>query len=218
MDYPMIFNTENVRAILAGRKTQTRRLFKLPKWSTGNWDDFELDDDGLPMAIREEWLAWDEVKSPLAPGDRLWVKETWAVHHHYNHYKPSKLSPDHHSLDLSYRADWQEDDKPGYLGKVRPSIFLPQWASRILLPVKRVWYERLQDISQRDVLAEGIEMPDDGLLAKFDPIQPLKFHPELEREWIRLWDSINAKRGHPWSANDWVRVTEFEYDENGKEQ
>lgn len=222
-EYQILFNAEMVRAYFAGLKSQTRRVLKLPKWSTGNWDDFRLIDGCPEILARPEYCYSSpphsrEIKSPYGQaGDQLWVRETWAVNAHYDYKKPSDLSLGHHSLDLSYIADF-DAGKPGYLGKTRPSIFLPRWASRILLPVLDVRVERLQKITQGDVLTEGIPFPDDGMLTQYDPISPVVFHTELKRDWIRLWDSINAKRGHPWASNPWVRVVKFPKYENGKEK
>lgn len=209
-EYPIFFNTEEVRTILAGRKTQTRRVIK----SQNIWFDTSANPPTWYDGIKE-------LKSPYGQaGDRLWVRETWAVNAHYDYKKPSDLSLGYHSLDLSYIADFG-NGKPGYLGRTRPSISLPRWASRILLPVLNVRYERLQEISYDDALAEGC--PSENLYDKYPPVRD-EWGRLIEKGRIgpvgwfaNLWDSINAKRGYSWASNSWVRVIEFPKYENRKE-
>ena len=162
---PIIFSAEMVQAILDGRKTQTRRVMKVP-----------------PREINGVGIVYESDKCPYGqPGNRLWVRETWA-------YWGSIETPE----AIIYRTD---GDKAGV--RWRPSIYMPRKYSRITLEVTGVRVERVQDISHRDALAEGVSYDvsqDDGA-----PV------PRFQK----LWDSINAKRGYSWDKNPWVWVVEF---------
>jgi hypothetical protein len=118
------------------------------------------------------------------PGDRLWVRETFA--------QGVEGCPG----GISYRADHADPkgDGPAHPVKWRPSIFMPRAASRILLEITDVRVQRLQEISTRDIWAEGIAASPD-----VDPVH----------EWRDLWDSLNAARGFGWAANPWVWAITF---------
>jgi hypothetical protein len=133
-----------------------------------------------------------------APGDTLWVREAFCPRY-FDDGSPA------------YRADWNDtaaDVVPE--PKWKPSIHMPRKAARLFLEVEAIRLERLQDIIEADAQAEGWD------LSNIDPLE--EYFPEQRKalEWFRdLWDSINAKRGYPWSSNPWVWVVEFEV-ENGK--
>jgi hypothetical protein len=185
---PILFSAEMVRAILDGRKTQTRRVAKLNAsgrvklpGSPSNW---HCEDPDAVLAC------------PYGqPGDRLWVRETFRV-------IDGQTQP---RIAIDYRAD--PEDKWCRIGdflcdgkKWTPSIYMPRLASRILLEITNVRVERVQEISDKDCLAEGIA----------DLAIPLR--PDLtmyRSSYADLWDSINAKRGFGWDANPWVWVIEF---------
>jgi hypothetical protein len=179
---PIIFNGEMVRAILAGRKTQTRRVIKVDgehlRYSTYGKQALEILCDGT-------WRYWTHVHgNPYGqPGDRLWVREAWAYWGSF---------PD--DGWVIYRAD---ADKYGVTWK--PSIYMPKKYARIWLDIAAVRVERVQDITEEDVLAEGC-----GLVPW-----------SSEHDWPRtagfaeLWDGINKKRGFGWDVNPWVWVVEF---------
>ncbi len=186
---PILFNDEMVRALLDGRKTQTRRVAKLNAsgrvklpGSPSNW---HCEDPDAVLAC------------PYGqPGDRLWVRESfnWSTD---ELLLPSE--PHHHCPERAAWAAqnvvWRADGKrthPEY-GKALwlPSIHMPRWASRILLEITNVRVERVQEISVADAKAEGVC----GLSAR--------------AEFLMLWESINAKRGFGWDANPWVWVVEF---------
>jgi hypothetical protein len=132
---PILFCGEMVRAILAGRKTMTRRVVKSPKWSSaGN----AMVDFGCPYGV---------------PGTKLWVRETCRLYS-VNCSKTGK------GPLVRYRADgaWSCGCKPQSqtpCGPWKPSIHMPRWASRITLEVTDVRVERVQDISDGDAIAEG---------------------------------------------------------------
>lgn len=200
---PIIFSGEMVRAILDGRKTQTRRLVTNAT-SQGNWKASQLDlstawvDPGpspignpgpyLKANMRKDILIArgfgdDEIVDRLYPrwfvGDRLWVRETFRA--------GDKANP---LETVHYRADI---DEPEAKGQWQSSRFMPRWASRITLGVTKVRCERLQDISLDDCEAEGVKFPPAG---------------RSVGNFANLWDSLNATRA-PWASNPWVFVLEF---------
>lgn len=127
---PILFSAPMVRALLEGRKTQTRRIIKGHSFESHPYlaDDWHLNC---------EWL-----KCPYGkPGDLLWVRETWFEYHH------------------PHRAGYAANQPMGRGGKKRPSIFMPRWASRLTLELNDVRVERLQDISEADAYAEGVAIP-----------------------------------------------------------
>jgi len=180
---PIIFSGEMVRAILDGRKTQTRRVIK--KQPVRN------------IKHRESIAVVDGIKiyCPYGtPGARLWVKESWFVKKEYDSLPPSKLSKEARRA-LGYLAS---RTKPEWAGRTRSARFMPRWASRIMLEIVSVRVERLQDISDNDALAEGILITPEGI-----PIT-------TPRKWYGIyWNRLNAKRGWPWESNSWVWVIGF---------
>lgn len=200
---PIIFNAPMVRAILDGRKTQARRVVKCKVYDIERlahpqeWNAGRADDRMVPY---EEWgqkrgcgLFESTTGTIFAmpcpygkPGDRLWVRETiW-------------LYPDRKEI-AGYVADCGNKFE-GYARKV-PSIFMPRWASRIILEITEIRVERLQDITHQDAWREGINLP------AYAPVLDTKY-PSPTDKCKELWDSINAKK-HPWSSNPWVWVISF---------
>jgi hypothetical protein len=202
---PILFSGAMVRALLDGSKTQTRRLMTLQ-----------------PVLAEAQW-AWRgyswacDMKHPIdvytgsalqpcpcgSVGDRLYVRETWA--------QPTTLDPG----PTLYRADYPAC-VPASFENIpaadeitwKPSIHMPQAMSRIALEVTGVRVERLQDISNRDSLAEGL-MNVGGVGAKYG-VHGTTFWSDDPREaYRRLWDSLNAARGYGWDVNPWVWVVEF---------
>jgi hypothetical protein len=179
MERPILFSAPMVRAILAGTKTQTRRVVK------GN---------DLSTAI----LA---ARSPYgAPGDRLWVRETWAAGACADGLPPSTLHAPTWLRDnegLWYKANEPADPhwkNVSSRGRWRPSIHMPRWASRITLEIASVHAERLQEISEEDARAEGVAPRGSGTKACWSA-------------FYLLWCEIN---GHAsWDANPWVWALTF---------
>lgn len=194
----MIFNAEMVRAILDGRKTQTRRPIK---WKQTRFTEIGEREDGSKWPWSEDAEHACDFWHPCpfgAVGDRIWVRETWA-----------RYNIDQNSHDIAYRAttpaDWPEE------GRWRPSIHMPRWASRILLEITDVRVERLNAISQEDAQAEGMELtgwrptysdPDSGgeVMTPYD-------------NFAELWSSIYGDES--WKANGWVWVIELKRVEGG---
>lgn len=139
-----------VRALLDGRKTQTRRILKPKKNAClidGGWtDDYVLDPGN------REWL---ERYYRFRVGDRLYVRETWRALNRFNSYPVAAGSI------VAYEADDNHGDRlpapPGRMGRKRPSIHMPRWASRLTLIVTDVRVQRLCDITDEDATAEGFK-------------------------------------------------------------
>lgn len=202
-DRPILFNGEMVRAILDGRKTQTRRIAKVT--SEGCQEGFITPLAGfVPRSIKNHISYCPFGK----PGDRIWVRETW-----------SKSKQPYLSGHIFYRADGETNGKQLALSYVereskwRPSIHMPRWVSRILLEVTNVRVERLQDISEEDARLEGIT--DGGCLncGGNEPCGCSDPKPDARDSFMWLWESINGQGS--WIDNPWVWVIEFKVIENG---
>ena len=191
---PILFNTEMVRAILDGRKTQTRRVIK-DKDITNN---FDIDVDGSVYAYIDQETGDSYPPTAIAKyqvGDILWVRETW--------------SKDENG-EYVYRTNYgttEDDSFPPSMFKWKPSIHMPREAARIFLRVTNVRVERLQEITPKDAWEEGCR------IGNFFPWE--KHIPELQQQcrdilFKSLWDGLNAKRGYGWDINPWVWVYEFE--------
>ena len=206
-DKPILFSAPMVRAILEGRKSQTRRIIK-PQ------PDAVL--DGEPYWHIGGYRTRVGAKNPFfcpygQPGDRLWVRETCRAEE-----LPSGLDGVRYLADdcfipienteaasdawLSLAAYGQRLSGHHKCRKV-PAIHMPRWASRITLEITGIRMERLQDISESDAMAEGWARRDD--LTSDDEV-----HREAAREWFMdIWESINGPGS--WCANPWVWVVEF---------
>lgn len=184
-----------VQAILDGRKTQTRRIVK-PQPSSGIRKSVFVK-SGLEDGHGRE------IKPRYQPSDILWVRETWYYEEHMHDLTEGE--PDLASGRYSHRYVYKADnrDYPVNVGVGehgwKPSIHMPREAARIFLQVTNVRVERLQDITEEDAIAEGMSKTlVDGVT--FISAKG-KFHA--------LWDTLYAKRGHPWENNPWVWVYEF---------
>jgi hypothetical protein len=219
---PILFSGPMVRALLDGRKTQTRRTVKLPtegeyiRPDMGGWSPSTIGgDDQHGRSVPEHVCLWNQTTGTTlacpygVPGDRLWVKETHAIvprtAYAMSDGVQQTLKPgDDHDAAV-YAAGW-ERSKPG---RWRPSIHMPRWASRLTLEITEVRVERLQDISDRgqpnDCIAEGVFADDfegkasDWLERGFSSIEKARFHD--------LWTSINGPGS--WDANPWVWAVSF---------
>jgi hypothetical protein len=214
---PILFNGPMVRALLDGSKSQTRRIVKdLPPWpitefhpdagGTGKWLPNGPAPCGRGMASGHWRLC------PYGqPGDRLWVRETFAL----SVIDPDGGSPqdDPENYDVIYRATdtpgggWTDGEGKSIEAPWEPSIQMPHWASRILLEIVSVRAERLQDISEDDAKAEGA-WPDPSIVGKVAEhfnCDNLAVYPSLA--YRMLWESINGAGS--WDANPWVWVVEF---------
>lgn len=184
---PILFSGPMVRALLAGTKTQTRRIAKPIKHpDLGN-----LYDAGAFVLEREPQHVIDRACPYGKPGDRLWVRETWAFGIHAMAAKRDEDGP------FVYAADGTTQGRLG--DRWRPSIHMPRNACRLVLEIGGVRIERLQAISEADSWAEGI--PSKGL--QFYDGRPATAKDAFES----LWNEINGPAA--WAANPWVWVVEF---------
>ena len=214
---PIIISTEDVRAVLDGRKTMARLVIK-PKPTY--WDDGErvydkdniagpefyapvrVDKNGEQYPGKEVYGIYSDngeygCKAPYQPGDVLWVRETWA-----------KLN----EKDYLYQADdtdvnvwkiWRDKGVGVVYDRWMSPVTMPREAARLFLRVTDVRVERAQDISPEDCESEGY--------FEAEPVEP------RPRSWFSaVWDARNAKRGYGWGSNPWTWVIEFERIEKGE--
>lgn len=216
---PILFSAPMVRAILEGRKTQTRRIVKHIPALGGPL--------GWCAAAKAQEPGWVYIVGDYrrfcpygVPGDRLWVKETWcAWDTTEENIECDEVEGNVASLvergigrhHVTYRADPNR-----YANKWRPSIFMPRWASRITLEIEAVRVERLIEISEEDAVAEGVIAPrcehcgytradsrfqmDHRFCQSPEPSSAIPIYREL-------WESINGFGA--WDANPWVWVIQF---------
>lgn len=177
-EHPIIMSTPMVIALLEGKKTQTRRVITSRNsfiGKDGGWGEFPAAGKADGWKANRAYPRWDV-------GARLWVKEAY---HSYND-PDAPQRDDGKDNNICYKADWGKPNP--LLFRWTPSIFMPRWASRILLEIVKVRVERIQEITLQDMWAEGMDTP---------------------TQFELLWDSLNAKRGYGWSKNPWVWVLEF---------
>jgi hypothetical protein len=197
-EHPILFSGEMVKAILEGRKTQTRRVVNPQPTRKYTWHGCR---DGVQFwtddPLQGEKGNPERVKVPYGmPGDYLWIREKAklrSIDRRRNGYVDG--------FDLHYPADdaiivypGRDNPKPYTFGKFCPSIHMPRWASRITLQIFDVRVERLHEISHQDVIAEG---------------GPFGYSGSSDEDYFALWDTINAKRGYSAHLNPWVWVVEF---------
>lgn len=221
---PILFAGPMVRAILNGEKTVTRRVMK-PQPTPSN-----MGGHSWPCPIHQTMLhveqelqngegIWgglaDSACPHGAPGDRLWVRETFATLS-AGQYEPVKPAYGYGQEVRFAATDPLADCDVGVRGYPwRPSIHMPRWASRILLEITAVRVERLQDISDDQARAEGLRWH--SLYRQWGGVES---HPASRPEcpqwrWYedpitafrQLWESINGAES--WAANPWVWVVEF---------
>lgn len=233
----MIFNAEMVRAILDGRKTQTRRPIK---WKQTRFTEIGEREDGSKWPWSEDAEHACDFWHPCpfgAVGDRIWVRETWATLGNEDgccvDWEGNLCKGDERSAARIYRASCEQrpgdyglwsipDDaywKPHtkehkFEGAWRPSIHMPRWASRILLEITDVRVERLNAISEEDATAEGVP-PAGSLLPDYPGtfLTPKGDFATAKVAFQRLWESIYGEES--WKANGWVWVISFKRVEGG---
>jgi hypothetical protein len=190
---PIMMSTEDVQAVLEGRKTQTRRVVKEDRrgeWAAVNGvrNNSEYG-ASVPCYLHRETAVDDISRNIMYPnydvGDILWVRETWS---------PVQVLPKRYL----YKADAENGGEgDGLPIRWRPSIHMPREAARLFLRVTDVRVERLQNISAEDCEAEGY--------FETAPVEP------RPRSWFsEVWNARNAKRGYGWDSNPWVWVYTFE--------
>ena len=199
-EVPILFSAPMVQAILAGTKTQTRRVLGIehpcrPELDSDRreWQIF----DGDTVAYRGH-LRW-------VHGDRLWIKERWSGLSVFQSIRPSERASFsaegavYHPETVWYWADGNPTN--GDWEKPRPSMFMPRWASRILLKVTGVRVQRLQDITSADAIAEGCTAQANSQTIDCDTRDP-------RDEFRGIWHTINGAAS--WDVNPWVAAITFE--------
>lgn len=243
---PILFSAPMIRALLAGKKTQTRRLVKpqperVPDWSCPGVDGLRF----FGMTFAETLLDGRPPYPPEllercpygVPGDRLWVRETWAVKaiglgyiddlKSVHAYGGVPLAPGcwlrARGTDalVEYAAHPTSMEElarsPGFTSfrrdapsRWRPSIFMPRWASRITLENAEVRVQRLHDISEADAEAEGVEFFD-GMYDDVDLRRSARLagcsHEDARAWFAWAWDHINGASA--WERNPWVWAVSF---------
>lgn len=235
-DRPILFSGPMVRALLAGRKTQTRRVLKIDTPTDAD-EVFYWPREGRAKVVArygdnvaEEgiWARkvstnldhdgdnhWGELangyvrflgRSRIEVGDRLWVREAWRSFRRSDHLPPHEMKPQ----TIWYEADGGDGQLPHHesaFGRLRPSMYMPRWASRLTLIVTEVRIERLQQITSEDALAEGI-------------VRHGRFYGLEDADWDdavldpreafgSLWERINGKRGCGWYVDPLVTAVTF---------
>lgn len=223
----MIFNSEMVRAILDGRKTQTRRIMKVQPESNQLGLLLITDSTKHSDIGKYHWAesnaTGNHVRSKLfsspfgAVGERIWVREAYRFPASLDDVSPTGVgemavatgyrkpwAPTFYEFTGTFSDGWKGFETPPKVsdaGKLRPSIHMPRWASRILLEITDVRVERLKSISDRDALREGCSAAD------------MKSGDCVADVFARLWASIYGAES--WNANPWVWVIEFKRVEGG---
>lgn len=222
-DKPILFSAPMVQALLACRKTQTRRLLKPQPYTNGiRYSDLLGDilchNDYLPPAT----LLMDKGKGgnrytisdaedgfeafgKYRIGDRVWVREAWRTELRFNDRSPKEVPP---GEGVTYEADAGNPLE----GRLRPSMFMPRWASRLTLLVTDVRVQRLQDISEDDAVAEGIDFDSDyaNLCVNIEGAGYANDLPKGSAAiaiYRRLWETINGPGA--WAKNPYVAAYTF---------
>lgn len=204
---PILFSAPMVNALLAGKKTQTRRILK--RQPDARCTEAFQGSDGVwrfsrPTARSPISHAADDMRLRYAPGDLLWVRETWRRDGADSIGQATADFEDAMGPQLG-PTFYKADHHPLAPLKWWPGIHMPRWASRLTLEVTQVRVERLQEISEEDVIAEGCP----GCLGP-NPDFPDEWDPHPVEEFRDLWESINGKRaGATWADNPWIVALTF---------
>jgi hypothetical protein len=221
-DRPILFSTPMVQAVLAGRKTQTRRILKLPtkniyeRPDMGGWASAEFGGPGVFRfrrdGTREDVPSiigiWHQttgraIEAPYQVGDRLWVKETWS-HDAPDHNTARRAHEDMLSGGVSYGPYYRATEVAPETLKWGSPISMPRWASRLTLLVTEVRVQRLRDISEEDAAAEGalrMIVDDEGKFYESDL-------GSYRCGFAGLWCHLNGAES--WDANPYVAAVTFE--------
>lgn len=204
----ILFSAPMVKALLSGRKTQTRRLCA---WAN-NPNSPQL--TYIVACDEPGWFGDEEgevqFRTFCAPGDRLYVREAWRVPKAYDHIKPSLIKDRPPVwLDANTLNTCDGDGRP------RPGMHMPRWASRLWLEVTDVRVQRLQDCSEDDAIAEGVE-PEGGGWKSYETMPDGTPHPHATvpnkaalTSYRELWNTLARKEGQRWDDNPWVTAVSF---------
>ena len=206
---PILFSGPMVRALLDGRKTQTRRVLIIPEdYSHAIVSKRGIDGPRyVHLEPADDYVKARQASRTCATGDLLYVRETHAI------LPPFAAGEEPTCIQ---KEGWPNKSPATVIHKWKPCIHMPRWASRLTLKVTDVRVQRLQKITQDDVLAEGAPIDPYYKDTTADQSSPpmIKAGPatwQSPRLWFhRLWDSLNEKRGFGWDVNPWVVAVTFE--------
>ena len=214
-DKPVIFSAPMVQALLAGRKTQTRRIGRVRNGVTVA----NLEWDGPVGTVRTGRVTADHIAVPYAPGDRLYVREAIRFDAEWNDCKPTDFD---RADAIHYEADGHQETRawgdPFTPGRIRPSIHMPRWASRLTLTVTEVRVQRLQEISEADAVAEGVAEVSAAWQDADEPATYPSFQAygqdacfsgagAARLSFMTLWSSLHGPDA--WATNPWVVAVSF---------
>lgn len=226
-DKGIIFSAPMVRALLAGRKTQTRRLLKLPPAPAhlGQWEASTVGGPGILDRHGNETpeypCVWHTrtgatIVPPYSVGDRLYVRETWRVSPDAAEgWHPGELrgwidyqaggseehvAPTFEAVERAAFLRGEDRDWDFVPSRYRPCIHMPRWTSRMWLAVTDVRVQRLQQITLTDICAEG-------LAASIYDFKPVQTGFDV---WRQLWDSLHTAEGERWDDNPWIVAVSFD--------
>jgi len=218
MEKPILLNTEEVKAILDGRKTMTRRVINAPVFKqVRDPNKIYWKNDQVIFQWHGDTIGEVAIKPPCQPGDILWVRETWAKRiHSDNRY--------YYKADNNLGAVFNRENN-----KWRPSIHMPREAARLFLRVKGVRVERLQKCGKDsifDLQEEGIDIGEDCRRCiesygtpccndedEYEDGSECGLLDVARTQFVEHWDSTIKKQDidrYGWAANPWVWVIEFE--------
>lgn len=225
-----------VRAILEGRKTQARQVMSIKKHR--HFTEFQPSTTpGYDWCFRDAEMRWHDYEHdrllsilPIQTSDMLWVREAWRMPKAFD-IKPAELAS--LCIDARWKRAWIPIQYEANRTRVnwyywnyapgchRSALHMPRWASRLTLKVSDVRVQRLQEISEDDAIAEGVEWYEDQDKPERDSGWILESNDRYSQKvgvttkspciaFEYLWDSLNAKRGYGWKTNPWVVATTFE--------
>ena len=197
-EHPLLMKGPLVRATLEGRKTQTRR--PINPQPSDNIENVKYDD------VADLWLGSNKednalgysfswtARSPLGrSGDRLWVRETWAQ-------VDKSIAPPDMQTGLLYQASWRYGHcKPSW----KPSIHMPRWACRLVLPLVSVRVERVQDLTEEDARAEGLRRTENGWTDGTTGYDVTSARAAFQELWASIYGQAS------WDVNPWIWVAEW---------
>lgn len=210
-EYPILMSAPMVRATLSGAKTQTRRIVRpQPVQAMRQYPLMNAPESCYvysPRGTNREWFDWGRGFDPAIAsecpyggvGDRLWVREAWGEYHYTYGLENTPSSK------VIFRADLP--NIRNFAGW-RPSIHMPKWACRLVLEILSIHVERLQDITEEDARAEGVEKEFRTVVMSPSGCKDYHIPNSYRGGFANLWDEI-SKREYGWDFNCWVWRIEF---------
>lgn len=194
---PILFSAPMIQALLKGQKTQTRRIIKLDNNSYYSKGQVSINVLMEQNTVAEDFCPYGKI------GDLLWVRENFSYHRPYvSDYLPIDRGQEIANADIGVHCWADGNPEYGDWGRIRPSIHMPRWASRLTLEIGNIRIEKLQSISESDALAEGCK----GYIYHGLPRSPNPAYSNQDIFYL-LWKSINGLES--WEKNPYVWVIEF---------